>query len=910
MPRQRKPLVWGQGLDRSTGNLAADSATFLDLRNLLVRDQKLLAREGIVKVGDPFPTASDIVGGFPFRTNSGSVVVTYNRSTRNLHVWTIDGLGTSAVDIGAWATLPPDSPLPMVVAAEVYGKLILAHAEPLFNFRAKTIYFDPALTPGSQLVDLKSDFDGDGSAETIYFRGVAPYLSYLFGYGFGTGSDQNRPETIHVSLAGDPTTFDKQQYFQAGVRSEAVTGLIASGGQLRVQKKGTALSIEGTGPADFGIVELETLFGQVNDRIGLTLGGETIFWSEYGPRMVSGLSGTLVNRISVDIGLPLELDGPEPLTLTPAGQQEHGWLVYDPNQRIAIFGFPALETPVGKTRCYVVSRRNPSVITWTYFELQQTIYCAWLVVQGAASVGTTPTGYASDVLAVDSGQSDDGRTVTVGWTSHALIGGEVAQVFAKPDGGSWYIAGSGPAFDGDLDITGIQALQHHSLAVRFILGGVATAGYTSTDPDLWTASTEAGSKGDVVTTSEKPTDLSAVWSRTAMAAHQVDASFTLVEQDVGFRLQESLDGMSGWTDLDVESSPYNSRSVTVFPPDMLLGSLIYVRLRAENGPNSSPWSDVLPIFVGPNVSPELMAVVQNGDDAHFETWMREVGGGATKLEVQTSADGVTGWAAQFLSAIYTRKQSVLSPIALGSLTYVRARLLLTAFGVDDPGAWVSGGSIKLTNTAVPAAPAGTFGIFVGDNSISVGFGDPGAGLGTFLEYTKAADLLPVLSAVVPHPGVSHALTDIYDTGLTYDPRVYGSPPIPASFDLYTVDATSGQFKISAATNVSCYMNWDAPTSASVDTASPGQIDVNYIDAATTIQTGIFWFNDPPTSFGFNLCSMVASAAIGTSQTVTGPPGGLPALPADGSPIIVRIAHYNAGDSRWGLPAEVSWVMGT
>lgn len=906
MGRARVPLVWGQGLDRNTGNLAVDAASFLDLRNLLVRESKLLARGGLVTPSDaaPFAGATDVVGGFPFRTVRGSIIVTYNRTTRVLTVWQVDGFGAEAINLGDWATLPAGAPLPIVTGAETYGKLFLAHAEPLFNYRAKTIYVDPTLTPGTQLVDLTSDLNGDSAAEVLYFRGVYAYLDYLVGWGFGTGSDQNRPEIVHVSLPGNPLVFDKQQYFLAGVREEAVTGVLENGGQFRVQKKGEAFKIRGTGAANFGIDPLEKVYGQISERLGLTVGAEGVFWSEQGPRIAAG-------GASQDIALPLELGGPEPLDLAAAGPDAYGWSVYVPDERVIIFGFPVLDPVAPITRCYVVSRRNPAVISWAYFELQQAIYCAWLVIEGAATVGTAPTGYASALAAADTAASGTGRTVHVSWTNNALIGGESAQLFIKPTGGAWALAATVDATALAANLLGLDALTDYAIAIRMVKGGLATDGYGSIDPDDWTASTAPGSKTVVATTCQKPTALAGVWSRVGSSTHQVAFSFTLPELGVGVELQQSDDGVGGWATIETEAAPFDARVFNVAMSDALLTLTKYFRLRAIKGAYNSPHSDVLALYIGPSVSPRFSLIVQTGTTAVFETWLRAIGAAGTILNVQTSPNGATGWVDQFLSSAYTRKQAVPSPIALASVTFVRLRFGVTSHTIDDFGPWVSGGSIKLTNAAVPSNPTTVAAAWGGvDNSIHATYDDPGGALGTFIEYTDMDGL--GLSATLVDPATATDIFDVRDTGATYSPFDHAAAVPTESIDVFTVDNSSGKFKISGAVTVAADMTFAAPTALVPTTVSLGKIDLQYAEGigAGYLSLG-FWWNDPATTFGNNLNVSNPTTAIGHVAHITGPILGLMSLPANGSAIIVAVVHYGPGVSgRYGKRVVANWTVGT
>jgi hypothetical protein len=234
--REVVPVPFGAGLDRATGALATNPASFWDLRNVILKDDKLEVRGGLTQSGALLTAVGDVVGIFPFRAIKAAVAVGYNRTTRQLTVWRLDATGGWIENLGVWATLIPGAELaqPIVVAAEHKGLLFLAHDEPLYNFRAQTHYFNPALPVGAQLVGLTADFNGDSINEAVYFRGVRQYLSYMWGWGHGAESRPNAPEVVRFSEGAAPTTWPKNYYFIAGAADEAVTNCAAAGNRLVV----------------------------------------------------------------------------------------------------------------------------------------------------------------------------------------------------------------------------------------------------------------------------------------------------------------------------------------------------------------------------------------------------------------------------------------------------------------------------------------------------------------------------------------------------------------------------------------------------------------------------------------------------------------------------------------------------
>lgn len=904
MARIRVPLTWGQGLDRSTGLLAEDSASFLDLRNLLVRESKLIARHGLVAVEATMPGCTDCVGGFPYRTIKGSILVGYNRNTRLLSIWRIDGQGGSAVRIGDWETLPSGAPLPIIAGAESFNKFFLAHDEPLYNYRARTVYYDQALSPGSQIVDLTSDLDGDATAEQIRFRGVYAWLSYLAGWGYGTAVDENRPETVRLSDPGAPLVFSQESYFLAGVLGEPVTGLLVNGRRLRVQKMGSANQILGTGTADFGIEDLEALYGQLNSRLGVQVGDQGLFWGEQGPRIAAGGPST-------DIGVPLELDGPEPGDLTPAGPAAYGWSVYLATERVVLFGFPALSPAGDITRCYALSLRTPGVIKWSYFEIAQAIYCAWLVTEGAETSGSVPTGYADTVVGADGGLVGTGREADFTWDAHALIGGEVAEIFVKPDGGAWELKGTGLAADEAVTLPGFKALLHYIFAIRFTKDGLAASGYESADPDDWTADTAPDAKGDFTTSCTPPAALTVAWSRTSSTAHKVTANFTLAELDLGIRLYQSDDGTSGWAEVEEAALPYDTRTLDHVVADALLATTKYFRVTAFRGALESTPSLAVSRYIGPTTAPVKLALVQKGTIAEIEIWMQAVGSGSTKLNVETSDDGSTGWASVFSSGTYARKQALTGhEITLADTVHVRARFLTTAFGVDDAGPWVAFGSIFVDNSAAPSVPANEDGVWAeAPSAVQMTFDDPGAGLGTFAEFQDGATTVAV-SPVVDSPTAVINLTTVRDLGGSYSPLNYADVAPVQTITLYTVNRAGGRFKVSVGVDVVVTMTMAGPTNVVPGTAGAGLLQVEWDNGTYGTDTYVAWWPVSALS-GFGSLLGPPVTMSGVDDTIIGPAGGYPALPADGQDIKVRVLHHVGGGSpRFSDYVDEDWTVGT
>ncbi|KKL57496.1 hypothetical protein LCGC14_2234810, partial [marine sediment metagenome] len=170
-------------------------------------------------------------------------------------------------------------------------------------------YYDPFV--GSPLVELTADLDGAGDAP-VYFRGVTRHLNYVIGWGFGTATEQSRPEIVRVSLPGQPTVWSPDHFIIAGVRDDPVLlceslGTIPS--PLAVFKETETYQIFGYDRRTFGIRRIDDIYGIAAARLAVTVNGICYFWSLEGPRATDG------SNPSRDLAWPLDLDAPAPATL-------------------------------------------------------------------------------------------------------------------------------------------------------------------------------------------------------------------------------------------------------------------------------------------------------------------------------------------------------------------------------------------------------------------------------------------------------------------------------------------------------------------------------------------------------------------------------------------------------------------
>lgn len=422
--RTRLPLPFGAGMDRTTGEYAVAPGTFRELLNLIVKEGKVQVRKGLTEQititmdgsGQP---ATDLVAVGVFRAASRGVVLAHELGggTDNVEVWvtSVTGFGPVFVDT-VTAPSTPTGYIPRFFLAESYSRLFTGHDEADITQRRPTRMIQFTAPNTFTPTTLQADLDGAGD-DDVFFRGVERHLNYLFGWGFGSASEPDRSEVVRVSLPGDPTQWDKQHYFLAGVRGEPVLRGISANNRFIVFKDSETYAITGYDRPSFGITIVDPVYGIAGARLAAVVAGETFFWSREGPRVLP------MDGPSIDLGLPLDLGGPSPADLTESGQVADGWTHYIPEERLMLFGFPNRAT--GKTPTYCLSLRDPATVRWSYLEFER---CLWSVGTMYAVPGGAPTGYP--LLGSVSAASE---TITVPFTDVDAIGDEIVEVWLSND---------------------------------------------------------------------------------------------------------------------------------------------------------------------------------------------------------------------------------------------------------------------------------------------------------------------------------------------------------------------------------------------------------------------------------------------------------------------------------------------
>jgi hypothetical protein len=603
--RFRISLPMGMGLDRATGRTVIRPGAMRDLRNVYLFDGKILVRRGMEEtatfVDDEGDPCTHIMGGGPQRTERVGIVIGYRQPTGKVFIYRTTSLGTVPERLDVlhpvdglqrhWFALAPNSAPPTFEVTDSYGRLFMAHAHPTITGRAPTVYYDPGAVPPIQ--PLRAGWADDAP---IYFRGVRRHLNYLLGWGWGT-PDEDRPERVRVSNPGEPLTFEEPSYWTVGQRGEPVLAVVA-GRRAIAHKESDTHVLLGTSQADFGVEIIDADYGVPAHRLALPWRGGSLFWSAEGPRWIN------TDGPSIDMALPLDLEGFEPEDLVVSGDIALGFAVHLPARRIVEFIFGQ--------RGYAMTYQNPEEPRWSYTERAVPVYCAFALYHSTVSQGGTgaqkPQGYPK-ALPVSEWAADaisdfvaNLRMEHVG--AVGVSGVEVLEVWLKPAGGLWalhtpvQVQPSQPRQE--VRLLGLAPDTDYAYAMRYRSGNLYADGYEGDPdtPDNWTAATAAESKGTFKTTQVLRVLESAVWSRIDALTEQILLTWSGGPASET-RAQRSAD--DGATYAPIAGSPFASGVVqhAYAPAPTETEKALHFKVNATAGGVDGPDSAVLRVWVGP-----------------------------------------------------------------------------------------------------------------------------------------------------------------------------------------------------------------------------------------------------------------------------------------------------------------------
>lgn len=655
MSRAFLPIAFGAGLDRESGVLSVRPTAMRDVRNSVLHEGRAQARLGMTAVAtlvDEFGAElTDVCGIFAMREEGAAIAVGYSSADRRVHVLRLNGDGTTPEWVGVWFTQAAGLGVPRVTAAEVVGKLYLAHDEPKVTRRAATYVYDPR---GSiYLSALTADLDQDASAEELKFRGVVAHLSYLIGWGFGTGTAPAGPQVLRNDTPGSPGVFAPNEYGQFGQAGEPIVACVSHAAGLLVLKEVGAFILRGYSRQTFTEELLDAGRGVGGSRLAGNFAGSVYGWDNDGPWVWDG--GGSVQ----DISLPLDLGAPLPSDLVAAGELVDGFVEYLADEQKVQFVFGEL--------VYSLSIRT--VPKWDFWELGREAFCGARLYGALADA--PPTGHPEADATADIMDS----TATVGFTNIDADGDETVEVWLKR-AGTWsrkVSVGCNGLASQTVGLSGLYAGTAYDVAFRYRRGTSYTAGYTSADPDDWPAI----SRGSFTTTITAPTIASSLWERTSAISTRIALSFTLA--DPAERLEVMKDGVSAvilapgvdsWDDVDpVLGAEY---------------SYVAHHLAVDDTPG--PDSDPVAVFAGPP-APTIIGVwstsssfgnaefVRNTSDPDVivEQHQQHASGGAFFLQVEYEV----AWG----NIAHVEK------LFVGDEVPIKLRNRITAFGVDDYSAY-------------------------------------------------------------------------------------------------------------------------------------------------------------------------------------------------------------------------------
>jgi hypothetical protein len=475
--RQRLPIPWGEGIDRSSGAMAIAPGAFRDLRDVHLGNGRTELRLGLPRL-KLLPSGDMVLGVWPIRAQGLAAAAVYDIASRTVSLYVIDATGTAEAFIGTLFTISTAAASPpSLIGAASYDKLLIAHDEPVYAERQPTMVYTPldgVITP------LLADFAREGGAFPVKFRGVATHLNYIVGWGYGQHNtnpaieSEDRPETLRISDPGEPTVFIPEHYFLVGMQGDPIVGAGQVAQRLAIFKAAEAYQLVGYDRPTFGIQPLDPQHGLLASKLHVSVSGALFFWSLAGPRVMAGDGST-------DLAEPLGLTGPAPDPLAVATPPEQGFAYYDRDRDEVIFVFGQWG--------YVLHLAGAQ--RWSYRKFGVGLACAGRIYLGGTTVIAPPPGVEVGVASyIDPTYvpGDADPKFYVPWTWSSASAGQRAEVWLKESvGGTWALRANVPAANGFAIVAEPNGtfLANYDIQVRFTQFGIPAPGYEGSDPDLW-----------------------------------------------------------------------------------------------------------------------------------------------------------------------------------------------------------------------------------------------------------------------------------------------------------------------------------------------------------------------------------------------------------------------------------------
>jgi len=684
--RQRETLVFGRGIDRYSGTMVAEPASFYELLNVHTQAGRIESRLGHLS-RHTIASTDQILAIHPVRASAVAAIVVLDGVDVKLYYSDV-GMNATPVLVGTvWAGVSTIAGAPRVICADSYDKLVMCHDEPTFTaagvLRQRTRYWDVTLgTINDVEADLYQATDPVTAVDT-FFRGVVRHLEYLcyWGYGSENAGDLDRGEILRISKPGDPLTLLEEHYFGVGQRGDPIMTCLPAGGILLVLKEAESHRLVGTDRPTFGMFPYEREHGIIGSQLGITVGEVAYFWSHLGPRLSTGQGP------SIDLALPLDLPGPTPTELTSERSGASGFVAHIPQRRELAWYFDDF--------AYVLSIADPRRPEWSFRKLGFVPSCAAALYESSAGVATPlgPDFYCDFTGATLTGGMADDRSIDLTWDNILNAGGaatptaaDLAEIWARRENGKpWAkVADNIVLAGGDDAATVIVQLYAtaHEVAIRVKRNGIFNAAYQSSNPKDWPAVSRMITPVTEMTVA--PTLAVNRWERTSASVEKLVFDVTgLVDQDnVDVYLEKDVG--AGFV-AAAGPVPSNTGSIEYPAAGGEGETTIAFRARYENAAQTGPNGGTLNAWMGPQTAPSAMDIVPDfpGSGAYNTSWTPGALAGSSgwSTEVHGDVDG-GGFSLQATASPGVNQAIIALPCPTTTAT-AKARHKATAFGVDD-----------------------------------------------------------------------------------------------------------------------------------------------------------------------------------------------------------------------------------
>lgn len=324
MPDQLVSLTqrFGRGLNLADAPDALEDGQARILQNWRIPGRGwITSRKAAVELSTP-DGAVILIVPFNHTGSVGAALVVFDDANSRLELWTVDGAGGSATNVG---TIPGYtsgvSSAPEMVGA-VLGKVLflcdVAKARGL-------VCYDPndVLGSGSAMFQPTFDFDGDASDWDEAFPAfVVEHQNHLWMFGYGDEEDPNRGEVGRFSFlgllddgqgagdagvggaTGSEDLFDQEDAVPVAPRGENVVAAASANGRLVVTTERRASVIYGSGRTTWRLDPLDNQRGCVAPRAMIEADGVVYWLSPLGPARYRG--GGLVDDLSELVDVRME----------------------------------------------------------------------------------------------------------------------------------------------------------------------------------------------------------------------------------------------------------------------------------------------------------------------------------------------------------------------------------------------------------------------------------------------------------------------------------------------------------------------------------------------------------------------------------------------------------------------------